>query len=340
MLKKRILLFLLCLILLISGITGYLALDLYLYADRPADPEKTATVIVAVAPGVSFKNLTRQLYQSDLIESPLKFKVLARIKEADRSIIAGEYEMSAAMTPSEILQQLTEGWVRMCRITIPEGFCLAEIADRVEQLGFGKRGVFLEAAANPELTAKMEIAAPSFEGYLFPDTYLFSSDIGPDQMIGAMVGQFKSVFSEKWKKRAGELGLSVHEVVTLASIIEKETGIDAERPLVSSVFHNRLEQGMRLASDPTVIYGIDNFNGNLTRKNLTTMTPYNTYMITGLPPGPIASPGRASLKAALYPADTRYLYFVAKPDKSHYFSTTLAEHNRAVKKYQLSPARR
>lgn len=340
MLKKRLLWTAAVMIVSFTGVFGYAAVDLYLYAGRPADPGNTTPVIVTVSPGVPFNTLAGQLHRLNLIRSPLKFKILARIKKADRTIIAGEYEMSAAMSPSGILDQLTKGRVRMLRLTIPEGLSLAEIADRVEQAGFGDRKAFLKAATDPELTAEMGIPAPTFEGYLFPDTYLFSSDIGPRQIIKAMLERFEAVFFKKWQKRAKELGLTRHEVITLASIIEKETGIDAERPLISSVFHNRLKRGMRLASDPTVIYGIKNFNGNLTRKDLHTMTPYNTYLVAGLPPGPIASPGRASLKAALYPADTPYLYFVAKPDKSHFFSATLDKHNRAVRKYQLSPAHR
>jgi peptidoglycan lytic transglycosylase G len=150
-----------------------------------------------------------------------------------------------------------------------------------------------------------------------------------------MVKQFRSAFNPAWLQRAKELGMSVHQVVTLASIIEKETGAPQERALISSVFYNRLKRGMRLESDPTVIYGIPDFDGNLTRRDLETYTPYNTYMIKGLPPGPIASPGAASLKAALYPADTHFLYFVSKKDGTHKFSTTIKEHIAAVRKYQL-----
>ena len=150
-----------------------------------------------------------------------------------------------------------------------------------------------------------------------------------------MVQRFRSVFKPEWEERAASFGFTVHEVVTLASIIEKETGATFERPLISSVFHNRLRKKMRLESDPTVIYGIKDFNGNLTRKHLKTRTPYNTYKIRGLPAGPIANPGRASLEAALFPEKTKYIYFVSKKDRTHYFSTNLKEHNRAVRKYQL-----
>jgi UPF0755 protein len=156
-----------------------------------------------------------------------------------------------------------------------------------------------------------------------------------EQIISAMVNRFRSVFSTEWVERAQELGFTVGQIVTLASIIEKETGAAFERPIISSVFHNRLQKKMRLESDPTVIYGIKNFDGNLTRKHLRTHTPYNTYKIRGLPAGPIANPGRASLEAALYPEKTVFLYFVSKRDTTHYFSTSLKEHNLAVRKYQL-----
>ena len=150
-----------------------------------------------------------------------------------------------------------------------------------------------------------------------------------------MTDRFNTVFTPEWKKRAADLKMSVHEIVTLASIIEKETGAESERPLIASVFHNRLKRKMRLETDPTVIYGISHFNGNLTRKDLATPTPYNTYTIRGLPPGPIANPGAKALEAALYPADTQYLFFVSKKDTTHQFSTNIKDHNRAVRKYQL-----
>jgi len=175
----------------------------------------------------------------------------------------------------------------------------------------------------------------TFEGYLFPDTYYFPKEAGVEKIISTMVERFRAVFVPEWRERAIQLGFTVNQIVTLASIIEKETGTPFERALISSVFHNRLKKKMRLESDPTVIYGIKDFNGNLTRKDLKTVTPYNTYQIRGLPAGPIANPGRASLEAALYPEDTSFIYFVAKKDSTHHFSTNLKDHNRAVRKYQL-----
>jgi UPF0755 protein len=205
----------------------------------------------------------------------------------------------------------------------------------VTQAGFASKIEFIKAASNADLARSMGLEAETFEGYLFPETYFFPKQVSVEIIIATMVQRFWSVFTPPWQDRAKNLGFTVHQIVTLASIIEKETGASFERPIISSVFHNRLKKKMRLESDPTVIYGIKNFNGNLTRQDLQTETPYNTYKIRGLPAGPIANPGRASLEAALYPENTAYIYFVSKKDSTHYFSTNLKEHNFAVKKYQL-----
>jgi UPF0755 protein len=225
--------------------------------------------------------------------------------------------------------------VRLYKVTVPEGSTLKQIAAIVESAGLATRAEFLSVAADADFVREKGIDAGTFEGYLFPETYFFPKNTAAREVITAMVDRFRSVFTEAWKKRAADIGLSVHQVLTLASIIEKETGAPSERPIISSVFHNRLRRGMRLETDPTVIYGIDDFDGNLTRKHLATPTPYNTYLISGLPPGPIASPGRAAIEAALYPADTAYLYFVSKKDGTHQFSKTFADHNRAILTYQL-----
>jgi UPF0755 protein len=239
------------------------------------------------------------------------------------------------MTPAEILDILVSGRVRLYKLTVPEGYNQYQIAALVADADLATADAFLKSAADPALLRAKGIAADSLEGYLFPDTYYFPHQTPPGTIIATMVQNFWSVFTPAFEKRAGELNLSVHQVVTLASIIEKETGIASERPLISSVFHNRLKRGMRLESDPTVIYGIEEFDGNLTRRHLTTRTPYNTYRISGLPPGPIANPGREALKAALYPASTDYLFFVSRQDNTHYFSTNLKDHNRAVRQFQL-----
>jgi UPF0755 protein len=309
--------------------------DLSVYAERPASnsPDKK---IVNVGKGQSFYRTAELLAAEGLIQSPVRFRWLARLKSADTRIQAGEYLLSADMPPNRILDIMISGKVRLYRITVPEGANLEQIADIVSGAGLVERNEFLSLCRNPDAVRAAGIDADTFEGYLFPDTYLFPRSATAKDVVATMTAHFRSVFTEAWKARAAEMGFTVHEIVTLASIIEKETGAPQERPLIASVFHNRLRRGMRLETDPTVIYGLENFDGNLTRRDLRTPTPYNTYKIKGLPPGPIASPGAAALEAALYPADTGYLFFVSKKDSTHKFSTNLSDHNRAIRRYQLN----
>jgi UPF0755 protein len=212
---------------------------------------------------------------------------------------------------------------------------MLQIADLVDASGITGRDAFQEALSDRRLMAGQQIEAESFEGYLFPDTYFFPKDTTAEAIVTTLVSGFQRIMTDRRLERTRQLGFSLHEVVTLAAMIEKETGAAEERPIISSVFHNRLKRGMRLESDPTVIYGIEDFDGNITRKHLAEKTPYNTYRIKGLPAGPIANPGEAAIEAALYPAETDYLYFVAKKDGTHQFSTNITDHNRAVVKYQL-----
>ena len=307
---------------------------LWRYANTPGS-HLDRQVVFTVAPGEAFDALISRLKDQGLIGKPYRFKIWARIKGADKKLKAGEYHLSASMTPNDILDVLVNGKAYLHPLTIPEGFNLKQIAAEVAAKGLGDSQAFLDLAMDPKTATKFGIKAQSMEGYLFPDTYLFPKGVSAATIIDMMVQRFKEQFSPQWHDRAKELHMSVHEIVTLASIIEKETGDPAERPLISSVFHNRLKKKMRLESDPTVIYGIKDFDGNIKRRHLNTKTPYNTYIIKGLPPGPIASPGRAAIKAALYPADTSFLFFVSKKDKTHHFSTNIREHNRAVRKYQL-----
>ena len=241
--------------------------------------------------------------------------------------------MSARMPPLEILAKLTRGDILTHPVTIPEGLTREQIAELLSGKGLGNRERFMKLTEDPVLVNKYGIQGETLEGYLYPDTYQFARGLSARSVIETMVNRFWQLVGPL-KKRAKEVNMPIGEVVILASIVEKETGRSGERPIIASVFLNRLKRRMRLDSDPTVIYGLKNFNGNLTRKDLAKPTPYNTYLIRGLPPGPIANPGIASIKAVLYPAGTDFLYFVSKNDGSHYFSKTLAEHNEAVWKYQ------
>ena len=313
---------------------GWFYSDLLEYADRPADPA-AATVSFEVGPGEGFGSVTQDLHAKRLITRPDRFKLVARMKGFDKKIRAGEYDLSAAMSPRQILQKLVSGKVRLYRLTIPEGHTLQQIAQVAEKARLCSAADFTAAAADPSLVAALGIPVKNLEGYLYPDTYFFPKGTSATEIVRAMIRRFETVFKPEWKARAAALKMSRHAFVTLASIIEKETGAAFERPLISSVFHNRLKRNMRLQTDPTVIYGIPNFNGNLTRRDLAAPTPYNTYVIRGLPPGPIASPGAKALEAALYPADTDFLYFVSKKDTTHQFSTNIRDHNAAVRRYQL-----
>ncbi len=308
--------------------------DIYIYAGKPVSAEPVKQVVI-VEPGQKFKSLSQILYKKGVINHPAKFRLFSRIKGYDKNIKAGEYVLSSTMTPKIILEIFVIGKVRLHRITMPEGYNLRQVAQVVSRAGFGTQADFFKAATNADLVHSKGIDAQTFEGYLFPDTYYFTKDATPEKIISSMVKRFWSVFKPEWKNRAKTLGFTIHQVVTLASIIEKETGAAVERPIISSVFHNRLKRRIRLESDPTVIYGIKDFNGNITRGDLAENTPYNTYRIKGLPPGPIANAGIKAIEAVLYPADTRFLYFVSKKDNTHQFSTNLKDHNRAVQKYQL-----
>jgi UPF0755 protein len=314
-------------------LTG-LYLHLRHYGETPAEAVSLEKVLV-IPPGQGLQTTAQRLHDAGLILHPFKFRILARLKGDDKRIQAGEYLFSPSFSPNKILRMMVDGKVRLYKLTVPEGYNLRQIADLVAQGNLGEASEFVKAAADRALIKANGIEAETFEGYLFPDTYHFPIKVPPQKIITTMVEKFWRVFTPEWQERSRQLGFTVHEVVTLASIIEKETGAPEERPLISSVFHNRLKKRMRLESDPTVIYPIKEFDGNLTRKHLDFQDPYNTYQNRGLPPGPIASPGLESLKAALYPADTKYLYFVSRNDRTHHFSASLAEHNRAVRKYQL-----
>ncbi|MFQ5904518.1 MAG: endolytic transglycosylase MltG, partial [Candidatus Binatia bacterium] len=296
--------------------------------------QRPETVEVRVERGEPFASVVHKLKDKDVILNERLFSLWARLSSVDREIHWGLYRFELPLAPREVLDRMVLGRGVFHRITIPEGLTVREIADLLEKGGVGKKDRFLAAATIPEILSLLGLEGKGVEGYLFPDTYYFTPFITERDILIVMAKQFRRIFNSMMEEQAKEIGLSLHEVVTLASLIEKETGIEAERPLVSAVFHNRLKHKIPLQSDPTVIYGLKHFSGNLTRKDLQSRSPYNTYQIQGLPPAPICNPGLSSLMAALYPAPVPYLYFVSKNDGSHLFSVSLKEHNRAVKIYQ------
>lgn len=293
-------------------------------------------ITLQITPGSSLYRVARDLDRDGVIKHALLLRLLAKWHDQEQQIQAGQYSFVAAATPGEILERLVRGDVDKVGLTIPEGFTLRQIIERIEESGYGAATRLWQLAQDPDFIARLGIEAGSLEGYLFPESYLFVPGTSEAALLRMMVEQFQRNMTTEMREAARQLGLSLHQHVTLASIIEKETGVVAEMPLISSVFHNRLAINMRLQTDPTVIYGVEDFSGSITRRHLITPTPYNTYVIYGLPPGPIASPGRAALAAAVYPEESDYYYFVARGDGSHHFSRTLREHNNAVRRYLRS----
>jgi UPF0755 protein len=304
-------------------------------------PSKTtSTKIIFLKKGTPLKKVSEVLEQEGIVKNRHFFVLLATILGKKTKVKAGEYEFHAQMLPLEVLDALVKGQVKRHLVTIPEGFTLSQIAQLLENLNLVERKGFLQKTSSTAFINALglsQLAGPTLEGYLFPDTYHLLREMDPGEVIHMMVHQFRKVFESDFTHRASELGISEREVVILASIIEKETSLSEEKPLISAVFHNRLRKKIPLQSDPTVIYGIKNFNGNLTKEDLMRPTPYNTYLIAGLAPTPLCTPGTDSLLAAVHPAPVSYLYFVSKNDGSHYFSSDLEEHNRAVWKYQKYP---
>jgi len=313
---------------------GVVALALHVREGlRPARAQATPELF-AVERGATLADVARQLERRGLIRDARLFIGLARWEGLGGALRAGEYDVSAGWSAQAILEQLTTGAPKTWEVVIPEGLRMGEIAARLDEAGLTERGAFLEVARDPAFARGLGIEAESLEGYLYPETYRMPRNLAPREVARVLVRQFERVWTQL-APLAEDVLLDRHQIVTLASIVEKETGAAEERPLIASVFWNRLRRGMRLETDPTVIYGIADFDGNLRRVHLEDESnPYNTYRIPGLPPGPIASPGRAALRAVLEPAETDYLYFVSRGDGSHVFSRSYAEHERAVDTFQ------
>jgi UPF0755 protein len=296
--------------------------------------------IMVVPEGATFRQVADQLKSRGLIRSRWVFTQLGKLNAAERRIIPGEYELHPGLSPSEILSRLLNGRVVLHPVTIPEGFTAVQIAQVLEQKGLGKAEEFVKMVHDRAFIRSLELDVVSLEGYLFPETYRFPRNVTAQQVLTAMVAGLWRNFTPEMRAHAKGLNLSVHQVLTLASVIEKETSTEGEQGLISGVFHNRLRKRIPLQSDPTVIYGLRAFDGNLRKRDLAAYSPYNTYRIRGLPPGPIANPGAGAIRAALYPVASTYLYFVSRNNGTHEFSSTLTEHNRAVNKYQRRIVRR
>jgi len=293
---------------------------------------------VEIAPGTGSRAIGKALVDAGVVRDEWTFRLAVFLTGTQRELKAGEYRFTTPASAKDVARKLARGDVFLRPITFPEGLSLKEMASIYQSRGLGTSAAFLAAARNTSALKALDPAARDLEGYLFPDTYNVPRKMSADALVHKMVQAFLRVYGETVQKEVEARGGNLREVVTLASIVEKEAAQPDERPIIAAVYQNRLRIGMGLQCDPTVIYALEKagrYTGNLTKADLKLDSPYNTYKYAGLPPGPIASPGRASLEAAVRPASVDYLYFVSRNDGSHAFATTLAEHNRNVKQWQV-----
>jgi UPF0755 protein len=296
-----------------------------------------STVILELTPGTGTQGIAAQLETAGVLRSRWPFLAwhLAKLRSRPK-LKAGEYRFEGMVGFRDVYNKIVRGEILYHPVSVPEGFNLYDVAAAVDRSGLAKADDFLAAARNTALISDLAPGASSLEGFLFPDTYLFSRHTSASQMVQTMVARFRKVYGEVGKGDDALPG-RVLAVVTLASLVEKETGKPEERPVVAGVFRNRLERGMALQCDPTVVYAAllaGSYRGTIYASDLRRSSPYNTYVARGLPPGPVSNPGRAALEAAVRPARTDFLYFVADSDGGHVFSRTLAEHNRRVTSYR------
>jgi UPF0755 protein len=298
-------------------------------------PVGNKNIEVRIPKGATFREAVDIFSEEKLVRDKTLFMVIGRITGIDRKIRAGYYSIYRSMSLLDLLKALRKGRIIEYEITVVEGDSLREIAEKLSEKGIADKDEFKDLTIDKDFLSSYTIDAPSLEGYLFPDTYKIPKGMDPEDAVGIMINKMREKYSDKLKERASKIGLSEREVLTLASIIEKEAVTDEERPLISAVYHNRLRKKIRLQADPTAIYGIKSSKEKITSDDLKKKTPYNTYIIKGLPPGPIASPGAKSIMAALFPADVPYIYFVSNNDGTHQFSVTINEHQAAVREYRM-----
>jgi UPF0755 protein len=337
---KRLLALLFMVAFVAAGLTGWRQ---FIRQSMPYRSYAGSEQFVEVDPGMSTAAIGERLITHGVVQDTWTWRIaLWRSGQATR-LKAGEYRFDRPLTAAQVVDKLARGEVHLRAITFPEGLTIRQMARIYETQGFGPAASFINAASDPASIAALDPAARDLEGYLFPDTYRLSRRMSAADLVRQMTGRFLASWTPDLNDRAAALGLTVRQAVTLASLIEKETARADERTTVSAVYHNRLRIRMGLQCDPTVIYALERagrYTGNLTRADLSFDSPYNTYRYAGLPPGPIAAPGRASLEAAVRPEAVDYLYFVSRNDGSHAFSSSLAEHNRNVFRFQVQFFRR
>ena len=310
---------------------------LYAYLRAPQG-EQDGEVLVRVPSGSSAREVGEILHREGVVRPAWMFSRVLRLSGVHRELKAGEYAFERPIAPLQVMRILHDGRVATVPITLQEGLTLFESAAALAEAGIAPEEALLEAFTDASPIEDLDAAAGSLEGYLFPETYRFARGTDPKEIASSMVSEFRRRFVDPHREAVDSSPLALRRLVTLASLVEKETGVAGERGRIAGVFAERLDRGMLMQCDPTIIYGlklVGRWDGNIRRSDLAWDHPYNTYVHRGLPPGPIASPGLASLLAALTPERTGELYFVARGDGSHEFSRTLAEHNRNVRRYQL-----
>ena len=332
-------LFRLVLFLIVVGVLAGAAI--YFGFGRIREPFKgyaTAEQYVELPSGSSPPAIGERLVAAGVVRDPLTFRAALLMTGRARELKAGEYRFDRPMSPIEVVDKIARGEVYRRLVTFREGLTLREMAKVYEEAKLGRAVDFENAAKDPAAIRDLDPEASDLEGYLFPDTYSLAREAPGEALVAQMIASFKKVFTDELRAAARARGLTVRQAVALASLVEKETAVAEERPLVAAVYLNRRAIGMPMQADPTVIYAMErsgNYSGNIRRDDLQIASPYNTYRYPGLPPGPIASPGKASLEAAVNPAGVDYLYFVSKNDGSHVFARTLDEHNRNVQEWQV-----
>jgi UPF0755 protein len=335
--RKLALLFILTFVFIVGGAV-FVATITWV---RMTDPDKGYTdpeLFVQIPQGAGTAEIGRALSDGGIVKDRWTFRA-ALLWSHRPSLKAGEYRFDRPMTAVDVVQRIARGDVYTRKLTFPEGLTIIEMSKIFEQHGFGPAKDFIDATRNTALIEDLDPEATDLEGYLYPETYALPRGLPAGRLVSLMVTRFRNAFDQTLQQRAWDQGLSIRQAVTLASLVEKETGKPDERSIVAAVYRNRMKIGMGMQADPTIVYALERagrWDGNIHKEDLAIDSPYNTYRYPGLPPGPIASPGKPSLAAALEPADVPYLYFVSRNDGSHVFARTLDEHNRNVQRYQVA----
>lgn len=320
---KHIAFIIICIIILLTGVLIFFNMA----------PNDMRDDVILIKKGEALSHAAANLKEKNLIKNE-KFFVLLAFLEKKSNIITGKYKINSGMSTSDIIKKLSSGDIIRRKVTLPEGFNLYQIAERLEENEITSKEEFLKYSYDEEFLKSMNLKHQSIEGLIFPDTYLFAESQEAKEIILIMHKQYKNIISSIDFSNMKKFRLNTYEIINLASLIEEEAKVPKERDYISAVFHNRLKKNMKLGCDPTVRYAVKKFKGRISYKDLKHDSPYNTYLYRGLPPTPICSPGKEAINAALHPADSDYLYFVARNDGSHYFSKTAREHTRAVEFYQ------